>query len=60
METTWLYSFKDKPMSHIIFRLARDLDKLSLVKDVLIKSVHNDEQVIRKSVVPQWCKQCVT
>jgi len=40
-------------MSDSIAHLAWDLDKLSLVKDVFVKSVHNDELVINKIAVPK-------
>lgn len=43
---------KLKLMTHIIVYLVRDLDKFSLEKDVLIKSVHNE---IRTIVVPKSC-----
>lgn len=48
-----------KLMSHAIVHFVRVLNKLSRIKEVLIKLVNSDEQVIRKIVLPKSCVNTV-
>ena len=44
-----------KHVSDCVIRLARDLNKLSFVNNVLVKNVHTDENEIRVIVLPKSC-----